>query len=321
MWQILMKRLFILLPQLAVLSLLMFWLAEFMPGDALSGLSQDPDISQERLEQLRDIHGLGNVWYLRYASWFGNIIRGDFGVSLSHHLPVAEVVGQRAANSFALSLATILLLYGIAIPLGVTAGKHNGMPIEKAISTYTYFMMSMPTVVFAIIVLFVFGFVLGWAPVRGSVGLGVLPGTPEYWFSRLHHMLLPALTGALLGTVGVVQYLRSEVAVHSKSRFVVTARAKGVPQKRIYTHHILRNALLPLTADLCWVLVALVSGSIFIENIFSYPGMGQLFVESIERRDFAVVNFLVVVYGALLVLGSVLADIVVTSIDPRIRIQ
>ena len=310
-----------MVPQLVVLSLMMFWLAENMPGDALSGLVQNPDVSPERVARLRELHRLDRPWYLRYADWLGMLARGDFGVSLVHQLPVVELVRQRAANSFVLSLATLVLLYAIAIPLGLAAGRYNGRPAEKAISAYTYIVMSVPTVVAAVLGLVIFGFILGWAPVRGSVGLGFVPGTGAYWLSRLHHIILPALTGALLGTVGIIQYLRSEVLQQGGSPFCAMARAKGLSEARVYTSHILRNALLPLAADLCWVLVALVSGSIFIESIFSYPGMGQLFIESVQQRDFGVVNFLVVMYGALLVVGSVLADMVIQKLDPRIRIR
>lgn len=319
MYQVAARRLVVMVPQLLILSMLMFWLADNMPGDAVSGLAQIPDISAERAARLREIYGLDRPWYVRYVSWLGGVVNGDFGVSIAHQLPVADIVRQRAANSFVLSSVTLVLLYAIAIPLGLMAGRYR--LVDKVVSWYTYVAMSMPTVVVAVLALLLFGFVLGWVPVRGSVGLGLAPSSIAYWVSRAHHIALPALTGALMGIVGIVQYLRSEVSEQCNSMFCVMARAKGLSEGKVYKNHVLRNALLPLAADLCWVLVALVSGSIFIENIFSYPGMGQLFIESVEKRDFPVVNFIVVMYGALLVVGSVIADVVITKLDPRIRVR
>jgi peptide/nickel transport system permease protein len=134
-------------------------------------------------------------------------------------------------------------------------------------------------------------------------------------------MILPALTGALLYTVSIIQYLRSEIIDYKNSDFVVTARSKGVPEKKVYSGHIFRNALLPVASLMGYDIAFLLSGSIFIENVFSYPGMGKLFLESIQRRDYAVVNALIILFAVLTVLGTLLSDIIMSLVDPRIRIK
>lgn len=134
-------------------------------------------------------------------------------------------------------------------------------------------------------------------------------------------MILPAITLALISTTGIVYFLRSEIIDYESSDFVTTARSKGVPENTVYTKHILRNALLPIVAGSGSSIIAMFSGSIFIENVFAYPGMGQLFIQSIISRDFPVVNILVMLFAVITVITMLATDIIVTFIDPRIRIK
>lgn len=150
---------------------------------------------------------------------------------------------------------------------------------------------------------------------------GLTPGTFDYVVSKIHHLLLPALSMALISTVSTVQYLRSEIIDIKHKEFVLTARAKGASESRIYNRHILRNSLLPIAAFFGYEITGLIGGTIFIESIFSYPGMGQLFLNSISLRDFSVVTALVLLYGIATILGSLLSDIILGLVDPRIRIK
>jgi len=258
---------------------------------------------------------------VQYARWAGNALRADFGRSISYRMPVADIVGRRAYNTLFLQVLTLVLLYAVAVPLGLVAGRFHGRAPEKAVNLYTCFMLAMPTVVPALAVVLVAGFWLDIVPVRGSVDIGLGRGTAVYFASRLHHSIAPAVTGALLGSVYVVQYLRSEIADIRGMAFVTAARAKGIPEGALYTRHIFRGALLPIASSLGSMVVMLLGGSVFNESIFSYPGMGTLFLESIQQRDFSVLTALVVLYGVLLVLGSFLSDIALSVVDPRIRIK
>ena len=323
MYKTIVRRLLILIPQLFVISLFVFILAWFMPGDALTGLTADPTISPDRLAYLRERYGLNDPWYRQYSRWLsGIVLRGDFGFSIPHARPVTDIIGERIANTFRLAIMVTLLTYLIGVPLGIIAGRYHGKPIDKAICVYTYIALAMPTVVLALINLLIFGFRLGWVPVMGSVDIAAVRGPPlAYWLSRLHHLILPAITAALLSTVGIVQYLRSEIIDYEASDFVTTARSKGVPSNKVYSGHIFRNALIPMVSDIGFVIVGLVSGSIFIERVFSFPGMGLLFLDSVMNRDYPVVIALITVTGALIAIGGLLSDIILTIVDPRIRVK
>ena len=322
MYKTIIRRVLILIVQLFAISLIMFLIASIIPGDVLTGLTEDPTISGERLEAMREQLGLNDPWPIQYGRWIGGIVlRGDFGHSFTHRRPVMDVIGERLSNTFVLAVFTLILIYLIAIPLGIIAGRYNDKPVDRAISVYTYIALAMPTVVLALIGLLIFGFRLQWVPIRGSVGIGLDPWSFEWILSRLHHMILPAVTAALLGTIGIIQYLRGEIVRYKYSDFVTTARAKGVPERKLYSRHILRNALIPIASNMGLAIVGLFTGAIFIETIFSFPGMGRLFLDAITGRDFIIVNAIVMIIAALTALGVLLSDIILTIVDPRIRIR
>lgn len=320
MWKTIVRRILILIPQVFLISLLVFILANFMPGDALTG-KIDPNVSPVRLEELRRQWGYYDPWYVKYGRWLGNALRGDLGESTAYKIPVTTLIGERAINTFWLSLVTTILMYLLGIVLGILSGRYNEKLPDKIIVFYTFIALAMPSIVFGLINIFIFAFKLKWFPMGGSVDVKYIAGTLPYYLDRIYHMILPALTGALLYTVGIIQYLRSEIIDYKNSDFVVTARSKGVPEKKVYSRHIFRNALLPVASSMGYDIAFLLSGSIFIENVFSYPGMGKLFLESIQRRDYAVVNALIILFAVLTVLGTLLSDIIMSLVDPRIRIK
>jgi len=321
MYKTIFRRILILIPQLFVISLFVFMLAEFMPGDALTGLRDNPSIDREHIERLREYHGLNDPWPQQYIRWIGRIVtQGDFGRSVTHQRPVTELIGERFANTFWLALLTAFLTYLIALPLGIISGRYNGKRIDKVIGFYTYFALAMPTIVLALVFLLIFGFRLDVFPTGGSVDVWA-EGFFGILFSRLYHMILPAITGALLGTVGIIQYLRNEIMDYEVSDFVTTARSKGVPQNKVYSRHIFRNALIPITSDFGIVVAGMLIGTIFIERVFSYPGMGYLFLSSITGRDFTTINALILLFSCIIAVGALISDIMLTVVDPRIRIK
>jgi len=320
-WKTIVRRFLILIPQLIALSILMFLLAQLMPGDALRGFI-GPDTAPEQIEHLREIHGLNDPWYLQYLRWIrGIVVDRDFGMSIAHSRPVVEVIGDRIMNTVRLSFLTALFTYMLAVPLGLIAGRKHDTLIDRSIMIYTFVALSMPTVVMSVINILVFGFRLDWFPAFGSVDVTLTAGTMEYFLSRIEHLILPSATLAILSTVGIIYFLRSEIIDYETSDFVLTARAKGVPEGRIYTRHIMRNAVLPMVSTIGLVITGLFTGSVFIESVFAYPGMGQLFLSSITGRDFPVANTLIMFYAVLIVIGIALSDIIITIVDPRIRIK
>jgi len=320
----LIRRLIILIPQLIVVSLIIFLLAEFMPGDALSGLFRDdPNMTQEMMDEIRRAHGMYGPWYVRYVRWIGNMVQGNFGRSFSHNRPVIDIIGERMGNTVFLSTVSVIIVYAFAMPLGIIAGKHYGKLPEKIISFYNFLQIAFPTVVFAIVLQWIFAITLGVFPLRGSIDVTVVSGG-NFWamtWSRIQHVILPALSMSLLAGVGIIQFLSNEINDQKERDYVTTARSKGVPIRDVYNRHILRNSLLPIAMNFGGVVVGLFGGAVIIERIFTFNGMGNLFVTAIGVQDWPVVNFLVMFYGSLTIVGFLISDIALTVFDPRIRIK
>ncbi|MBP1970700.1 peptide/nickel transport system permease protein [Virgibacillus natechei] len=320
MWKFIVRRLIITIPQIIVLSVLVFLMAQMMPGDALTG-QIDPSIDPAAIEQQRERLGLNDPWHVQYADWVGAAFQGDFGQSFRFKMPVTDIIGERMVNSIWLSVVTLVFTYALAIPLGITSGRYNDSLLDQGITGYTYIGFAMPLFIFALLMLWIFGFQLGWFPTSGSVTPGLVPGTFDYILSKLYHLILPSLSLALITTVSTVQYLRSEIIDTKQKDFIITARSKGASESRVYNRHILRNSVLPIAAFFGFEITNLIGGTIFVEQIFSYPGMGQLFFESINLRDYSVVNSLVLLFGIASILGALISDIILSLIDPRIRIK
>lgn len=320
MWKTIVRRILFMIPQLVLLSLLIFIMAKNMPGDPFTGLIT-PETDPARIEELRIQAGFYDPWYVQYFNWITNVVQGDFGQSYTYKVAVSSLIGERGLNTFWLSLLSVILVYLLAIPLGVLAGRYQDTFLDKTIVLYSFISYAIPTFVLALIFLSIFGYRLQWFPTSGTVDIGLEKGTFSYYWNKFYHLLLPAMTYAILGVTGIVQYLRTEIIDAKTQDYVKTARSKGIPMNTVYSRHIFRNALLPIAAFLGFTITGLLGGSIFIETIFGYPGMGQLFVNSIMSRDYSVITALVLLYGFLTLVGSLLSDIIMSIVDPRIRIE
>ena len=318
MWKTVLKRFLLMIPQLVILSLLVFILAKLMPGDPFSG-QITPTTDPKQIEALRIKYGFYDPWYQQYWRWITNIFHGDFGTSYTFKLPVSTLLAQRVGNTFWLSLLCVTFLYALALPLGIFSGRYSGGKFDKAVTFYNFVTYAIPGFIFYLIMILVFGYTLHWFPASGSVDAGVTGFA--YVISRLRHMILPALCYAMIATTGTVQYLRNEIIDAKASDYVRTARSKGVPIDKVYTHHIFRNSLLPIAAFFGFTLTGLISGSVFMETIFGYPGMGKLFIEAIQSRDYSVLTTLIMIFGFMTLVGSLLSDIIMSIVDPRIRIE
>ncbi|HFH9838128.1 TPA: oligopeptide ABC transporter permease [Streptococcus suis] len=318
MWKTILRRLLMMIPQIIILSIVAFAFAKMMPGDPFTGLI-DPSIDPAVIEQKRIAAGYYDPIHIQYFRWIGNILQGDFGQSFVFKQPVLSIIMERMNNTIWLSLLTMILTYAIALPLGMIAGRYQNSIADRIIVVYNFLTFSTPIFIFAILLLWLFGFGLGWFPTRGSVGSG-LEGI-ELIFSRLHHMILPALTMAILSTTSTIQYLRTGIIDAKGQDYVRTARAKGVPEKVVYNRHIFRNSILPIASYLGYELTGLIGGAVFVESIFTYPGMGQLFITSLSGRDYSVILALILMFGFATLLGTLLSDIIMSIVDPRIRVK
>lgn len=320
MWKTIFRRILLMIPQLLVLSILVFALGSLMPGDALTGLI-DPSISPEQIEAMREQLGLNQPVHIQYWNWLKGVLQGDFGRSFQHQQPVISIIGQRIVPTLWLSLYSSILTYVIAITLGIISGRYEGSWADKLINLYTFIAYSIPSFVLGLLLLWLFGYKLGWFPTRGTIASGVQPGTFAAAMSRIKHMTLPAITMALLSTTGIILYLRSGIVDAKVQDYVRTARAKGVPESVIYNKHITRNSFLPVASGMGYVITGLISGSVITETIFTYQGMGLLFINSITGRDYTVMIALTLLFGTMTLLGTLLSDIIMVIVDPRIRIR
>ena len=320
MWKTILRRVLLMLPQIFILSVLAFLIAKMMPGDPFTGLIT-PETDPNTIEALRVKAGFYDPLPVQYWNWISKAFRGDFGQSYTYKYEVTKLIGERIGNTVWLSLLTLILTYLIALPLGMIAGRFQNSWADKAIVVYTFITYSIPVFVFALILLWLFGYTLGWFPTRGSVDSDVVAGTIGYYVNKFHHMILPAFTMAILSTTGTIQYLRTGVIDAKSQDYVRTARAKGVPENVVFNRHIFRNSILPIAAFLGYEFTGLIGGSVFIENIFSYPGMGNLFVTSITGRDYSVILALLLLFGTATLLGTLLSDIIMSIVDPRVRVQ
>ena len=320
MWKTILRRVLLMLPQIFILSVLAFLIAKMMPGDPFTGLIT-PETDPNTIEALRVKSGFYDPLPVQYWNWISKAFRGDFGQSYTYKYEVTKLIGQRIGNTVWLSLLTMILTYLIALPLGMIAGRFQNSWADKAIVVYTFITYSIPVFVFALVLLWLFGYTLGWFPTRGSVDSDVVAGTLGYYINKFHHMILPAFTMAILSTTGTIQYLRTGVIDAKSQDYVRTARAKGVPENVVFNRHIFRNSILPIAAFLGYEFTGLIGGSVFIENIFSYPGMGNLFVSSITGRDYSVILALLLLFGTATLLGTLLSDIIMSIVDPRVRVQ
>jgi len=315
------RRILILIPQLFVLSLALFLLAEAMPGDAIMGLAGNY-ASPDEIEALRAAHGLDGPWYQLYARWIGNVFRGDFGRSLVHNAPVIDLIGDRIFNTLWLSLLSTIFTLAISFPLGIIAARYARKWQDQTILTYCFITQAIPTIALAILSIWIFALQLGWFPRGGSVSVLIPPtDTWAIFWSRLHHLLLPSLVLAVLGNLSTIFTLRAQIIENSSSAYVTTAKSKGVPGRVIYSKHILRNSLLPFAQGIPFLIIGLLSGSVMVERLFSFPGMGDLLVGSLQARDFTVANALIMMYGALTVVGILAGDLILTLLDPRIKVK
>lgn len=320
MWKTVLRRFIIMIPQLFILSIIVFFIGKLMPGDPFTGLI-GPSTPMSAIEELRRKAGFYDPIYIQYIRWLKNVSHGDFGISYIQKLPVVELIKGRIFNTFYLSLTSIILLYSIALPLGIISGRYNGSRFDKLVTIYNFVTYAIPTFIFALLMVFVFGYKLKLFPTGGSVDIGLTPGSIKYILNKLYHLILPASSFALIATTGIVRYLRSEIIDSKSLDYVRTARAKGVPESVVYSRHIFRNSVLPIAAFLGYTITGLFGGSVFIERIFNYPGMGYLFISSIGSRDYPVITTLMLFYGFMNLLGSLLSDIILTIVDPRIRIE
>lgn len=287
-------------------SVLVFAIMQAMPGDPID-LMVDTRVSPERVAELKARWGLDEPPVVQYFYWLGNILQGDFGTSVSMKQSVGDLIMQRLPYTLMLTGAALLIEYLISIPLGLLAATRKDKPADKALTVGTIVLWSMPQFWLGVLLMFIFSITLGVLPVSGYSG-----------FSSL---ILPAFTLALPTLAQIFRLTRSEVLDVMRERYVMTANAKGLSSRKVLIKHILRNALIPVTVMFFLSLPWLIGGAVVVENVFAWPGMGQLLWKAISKQDFMVVQGIIFVITVLTVICNLIGDIISGILDPRIRLE
>jgi peptide/nickel transport system permease protein len=304
---------------LAGVSLLSFVLVELAPGDFFSEMRLDPRISETTLRALRARHGLDRPLPERYLRWVTSLARGELGYSFAYGSPVAPLLWPRARNTLLLTSIATAFAWLIAIPLGVWWATRRGAAMRRALSGVTALLLAVPDILLALALLLL-AVRTGWFPTGGMVSVGheEMPRTARI-VDVAWHLVLPA-TALVLGMLPVlVRYVRASVADALEAPFVRAARAHGIPERRVLYRHALPVAANPLVSLFGLSLAGLLSMSLLVEVVLSWPGLGPLLLEAILARDFYLVLGLVLASALLLVGGNLLADVLLLATDPRIR--
>ncbi|EAR66371.1 putative oligopeptide transport system permease protein [Bacillus sp. NRRL B-14911] len=310
-----------MIPIIFLISIVVFTLAKLMPGDALSGKIDPLNSDPEYIEEMREKMGLNDPIHTQYFRWIGGVVQGDFGDSFIHKRDVMELIGDRLPNTVFLGFTSLMITYILAFMMGRFSGRFAYSPGDYLISGINYLALAIPSFVAALVAIYVFSFQLGWVPATGSIGSGVEPGSFEYYLSKIKHTILPALVLGTMATAGYTQFLRNDMIESSRKDYVRTARAKGTKESAIYNKHILRNSVIPIITLLGFDIAGLFGGAIITETIFTYPGIGYLFVESVNSRDYSVMMAITMMLTILTLIGNLVADILYGIVDPRIRLS
>lgn len=321
MLQYALRRILGMIPMLLLISFVVFFLALKMPGDPFGGEINPSQTDPKYIEQMREKLGYNDPIHIQYGRWVKNFVTGDFGKSTKYKMPAAEIIAERIPNTLFLAITSLIITYILSFFMGMYAGRKPYTLGDNLIAGYNYLGLGIPSFVAAIVCIYFFSFKLGWMPSSGSVDIELTEGTWEYFVNKIHHVLMPAIMLGLLSTAQYTQFLRNDIIENSRKDYVRTARAKGTPERKIYNRHILRNSIIPLVTFLGFDIAALVGGAVITESIFTYPGIGLLFLDAVNTRDYAVMMSIAMLLSFLTLLGNLLADLLYGVVDPRIRLN
>ncbi|UCD23990.1 MAG: ABC transporter permease [Gemmatimonadota bacterium] len=303
-----------------------FILVSIAPGDP-ARLWVAPGAGQAELDAARQALGLDRPLPVRYLTWLANFARGDWGTSLVQQRPVMSIVADALPHTLLLTAASLILTYIGGIIVGVIQALRHRTALDTGLTVTTLFVYGMPAYWLAIMLVLVFSYAAaryGWPDWIRFPALGVTSLDAEFlspWgrtVDRIRHLALPLVTLGAIGVAGTARFVRGAVLDVRNLPFVRTARAKGVSQLAVQWRHILRNALLPLITLLGLSLPALFSGTVFVEVIFAWPGMGRIMVDAVAGRDYPIVMATTAIFALLVVIGNLLADILYAVADPRV---
>ncbi|MBN2232047.1 MAG: ABC transporter permease [Deltaproteobacteria bacterium] len=318
------RRLAMMLPMLLGITLISFTVMNLAPGEPIDLMtSMNPKATAEARERLRARYGLDQPLPVRYVKWLGRVVRLDLGRSFSQdNRPVWDKIRERIPITLAINALSLLLILALAIPIGIYSAVRQHSFVDRVLTVFVFVGFATPTFWLALLLMILFGVHLGWLPISGLQSPGLAgAGFWTIFVDRARHLLLPVLVSAFGGLAGISRYMRSNMLEVIRQDYIITARAKGLPERTVIGKHALRNALMPIITILGFSLPGLIGGSVIFETIFAIPGMGQLFYGAVMARDYPLIMGVLLIGAALTLLGNLLADISYALVDPRIRVH
>lgn len=314
MGRYLQSRLLQALLLLWLVSMIAFAILHLAPGGPLSQFLATGTLGPEDVERLMAQYGLDRPLPVQYLEWAGNLLRGDWGRSYRDDLPVLTKIGMHVGPTLELMISSTLLAMFIGGMIGILGAVRRYSFFDHLATIGAMVALSIPTFWFGLVVIYFFSVNLGWLPAGGRETIG-----DGSFVDRLHHLVAPCIVLALVSTAVWSRYMRSSMLDVINQDYIRTARSKGVSPMRILVHHALRNALLPMITITGLHVSTLLSGALVTETVFTWPGMGRLFLDSVSNRDYPVVMGMLMFTACMVLLGSLLADLLYSVADPRIK--
>ena len=313
------RRLLYLIPMLLGISFLIYLMLELTPGDVISYLLPPEaiaDLKPEELMAMREALGLNDPFIIRYFHWLGGILQGDFGYSLASGVSISKLVLDRVPATLELSVSALLISTFLGVILGSISALNRGSILDNSFTIFGMVGVSIPEFIFGLIALVIFALNLEWLP----VGKRLMPGYESYW-DHMPHLIMPATVLGLIMTAGVMRYTRSSMLDSLNKEFIRTARSKGIPELRINFIHGLRVALVPVVVLIGFRLPMLIGGTVIIEQVFQWPGIGDLFIISVRAQNYPLVMMISFLSVTAVLLASFLIDLLTALLDPRVKLE
>lgn len=307
------RRLLSLIPVLFIVSIVIFSLIHLTPGDPARRILGEK-ASDEAVAALRESMGLNAPLPVQYLNWIGGVLTGDLGDSYFLHKSVVEAIADSAVPTIQLALIAIVVAVILAIPFGTLAARYRDSALDKSVGAFTLIGMTVPSFVLALILMFVFGLSLRWLPLSGYVNPFEHPG------EGIRTLLMPGIALGAITAALITRTTRAAVLDVLNADYIDAARSRGVNEKRLLFSHTLKNASLPVLTIVGLSLGSLVTGAAVTETIFNIPGLGQLLVNAIARRDYPIIQGVILFVTLIYLLTNLLIDLLYGIVDPRVRL-
>jgi peptide/nickel transport system permease protein len=316
------RKLLLAIPLLWGVVTLIFFMLQASPGDATDRFFT-PDTPPEVRQMVEAKWGLDQPVHVQYLRMMKNLLSGDFGRSIAQERPVFDIIGEALPNTLILSLITLVLIFGVGVLLGTIQAVRQYSATDNVLTVVSLFFYSMPGFWLALMLVLLFSLKLQWLPAAGMMDAVEYDymTTSEQIVDRLKHLVMPGVALGIAFSAGIARYMRSSMLEVIHQDYIRTARAKGLSERTVIYKHALRNSLLPIVTLMGLQLRFLFSGSVLIEIIFAWPGMGRVILSAIFTQDTPLIIACFFVYTLLTVFGNLIADVTYSLVDPRIRLS